>query len=106
MATGARAAHSCCSPARCPSPTIQYSNAGFSNHGSPHSLGVIQSPVSAIARPIHAYRGSSGPRNPVSLKPYRYTAATAINAGMASQAGALCGPDDDTHQYNVHQTPG
>src|SRR5579862_8014719 len=43
-ATGTRGASSSPKPARKPTPVIQYSRAGFSNHGSPHNRGVAQSP--------------------------------------------------------------
>ena len=51
---GSLGAISAPSPSLKPAAVIQYSSTGFSNQAEPHSLGVTQSPVAAIARPIAA----------------------------------------------------
>jgi hypothetical protein len=71
-ATGRRAARSGFKPLPVPAATIQYSKGGFSNQGEPQSLGVIRSPFSAMARPIAAYLGSSGPSRPTPSRWNRY----------------------------------
>ena len=86
-ATGNRGAFSGPNPNSEPMPVIQYNNAGFSNHGEPHNLGVIQSPDRAISTPIAAYRGSSGPKMPTRESPVKYTRAMPANRQSRKMEG-------------------